>query len=238
MSDKPFVFKKFQILQNRSAMKVGTDAVLLGAWVDCLEAQKILDVGTGTGLIAIMLAQRSINSQIAAIEIDKKAFEDASENVKNCVWSKQIFLQNISLQDFTLLSSEKYDLMVSNPPFFKNSKVSKNQQRTIARHQKTLNSEDLIFAAKKVLNYQGRLAVIIPTENFSDYTENATKAGFFLTKKVNIKPTPQKQVRRLLLEFSKQKKVCQTTELVVEEFGRHNYSQAYRTLTADFYLNF
>lgn len=238
MSEKSFVFKKFQISQSRSAMKVGTDGVLLGAWADCSLAQKILDVGTGTGLIAIMLAQRSENAKITAIEIDKNAYSEALENIKNCTWNKRISLQNISLQNFSLVSYEKYDLIVCNPPFFKNSKVSENEGRTIARHEKTLNSEDLIVAAKKILSNKGRLAIIIPAENFTDYIEKATKAGFFLTKKVAVKPTPNKQVKRLLLEFSKQEQVCQMAELVVEEFDRHHYSQAYRKLTADFYLDF
>lgn len=234
MSNNYFNFKQFSITQKLSAMKVGTDGVLLGAWANCNAAKTILDIGTGTGLIAIMMAQRS-KANITAIEIETNAYDEATENVKNCKWNERITVVNSSLQQFANMQNTKYDLIVCNPPFFKNSKEPVCKEKTMARHNKYLNSNELIKYANGFLCENGIISLIIPAELLNDYTQDAENNNLHLIRKTEVKPTPEKKPKRLLLEFSNTKTVCLTNMLIVEEFGRHKYSDEYKQLTKDFY---
>jgi len=237
MSENYFKFKKFIIYQNNCAMKVGTDGVLLGAFVKTNKIKTILDIGTGTGLIALMLAQKS-KAKITAIEIDKPAFDQALYNVSNSIFSSNINLINSSVQDFVKIEIQKFDLIVSNPPFYQHHLKSGNKQKDIARHSETLSYEELVTSANSLLNKKGKFYVIIPKDDESYFIEICNKNELYLSKMLNIRPTPQKEIKRVILEFCLNKTEIKTTELVIEINGRHNYSKEYKQLTKDYYLNF
>ena len=187
MGNSWFQFKQFLVSQEKSALRVGTDGVLLGGWCRVHGAETILDVGTGTGLIALMLAQRSA-AQIHAIEISKEACKDASDNFRNSPWDGRLVLFPANFNDFCKSDSNQYDLIVSNPPFFKHSLKSADSASSMARHDVSLTFLQLISGAKKLLNKTGRLAVIIPMEAFDDFRETARLCGFYLSRKTVVIP--------------------------------------------------
>jgi tRNA1Val (adenine37-N6)-methyltransferase len=236
MSNNWFQFKHFRIEQEKSALKVGTDGVLLGAWCIVNGAKHILDVGTGTGVIALMLAQRSA-AQIHAIEINKEACEDATENFRNSPWDERLALFPADFNDFCKLDSNQYDLIASNPPFFKQSFKSAVSASSMARHDVSLTFLQLISGAKKLLNKTGRLAVIIPVEAFDSFRETARLCGFYLSRKTVVIPKAGKSPKRVLLEFSVAAVYPTTNELVIL-VSDNKYSDAFRELTKEFYLNF
>ena len=178
-----FHFKSFSIKQEQSAMKVGTDGVLLGAWVNPKSyPQQILDVGTGTGLVAIMLAQRFIRSQIHAIDIDQASTEEALFNTKTSPWSERLNIKNCALQDYN--PSNKYDLIVSNPPYFRNTTLSNNISRALARNNLTLSLECLVERSYDLLHENGELALIVPSNEFETIQSLAVKFNFHIIKLV------------------------------------------------------
>ena len=237
MANNYFKFKQFTVFQDRCAMKVGTDGVLLGAWADCENAKTILDIGTGTGLIALMLAQRS-PAHIDAIEIDQSASEQASENVTKSPWESRISVINKSLQQFTEQIDKKYDLIVSNPPFFQNSLYAPDQNRTNARHNASLEYEDILDASLKLLSNNGTLSLILPYLEGTMFIVKAAGKGLYCVRQTNVLPNPGKTPKRLLLEFAKSKKPLVEQEIIIELNKRHEYSDAYKNLTRDFYLKF
>lgn len=238
MSKHIFKFKQFTIRQEKAGMKVGTDGVLLGAWADCRDAFTILDIGTGTGLIALMLAQRT-DGMIDGIEIDTDAFDEACYNVEASDWQQRITLFNTPLQEYARICSKKYDIIVSNPPFFTNSLKTPDAQRTMARHNDSLAPFELFEGVKKLIAPKGSLFIIIPAANYDEFNHLATKHGFTCRKKLWVKPTPDIQPKRVLLEYYHGD--CENIEeesLVVEQNGRHQYSDEYKALTKDYYLAF
>lgn len=237
MANNYFKFKQFTIIQNLAAMKVGTDGVLLGAWANCTESKKILDIGTGTGLIALMLAQRC-NAIIDAIDIEENACSEAKSNVTASPWQNRINVFHTSVQDFAKQADLKYDLIVSNPPFFDNSLKAGYNERSTARHTDSLSTSELFFSVKNLLNSNGKFAVVIPTDKMQQYYSNANNNKLQCNKLLCIKPTPTKQAKRLLLEFSFNQSELEENELIVEKYGRHKYSEEYKELTKDFYLKF
>ncbi len=234
MSENYFKFKQFIIFQDNCAMKVGTDSVLLGAFVNLDNIKTILDIGTGTGLIALMLAQKS-NAKITAIEIDKPAFEQALQNVSNSVFSEQITLINLPVQDFAKNGTQKYDLIISNPPYYQHHLKSGNKQKDIARHNETLDYKELVMSSKLMLNKNGRFCVIIPKDDESYFIDICKDNKLLLSQILNIRPTPTKNIKRVILEFSFNETKIESSELIIEINGRHNYSQRYKQLTKDFY---
>ncbi len=237
MANNYFNFKQFTIRQEKSAMKVGTDGVLLGAWANCSNAKSILDIGSGTGLIALMLAQRS-SASIHGIEIDEAAFTEACYNTKQSPWSEKVTMHHTSLQEYATTSQNKYDLIVSNPPFFENSLKADVEARTTARHSDSLSTAELFAGVTSLLNENGKFAVVIPADNMDLYKKAAKQSNLFCISILHIKPTPQKPPKRVLMEF--RKKYCKLAEetLIVEEFGRHQYSDKYKQITREFYLAF
>jgi len=239
MPNTHFHFKKFTIHQDKCAMKVGTDGVLLGAWVEVDEARKILDIGTGTGLIAIMLAQRTkFAAEIDAVEIDQNAFDQAEFNVFNCTWNRKIALHHIAFQDFAEQTLRRYDLIVSNPPYFSNSLKSATLEKNLARHNDSLPFKDLITSAAKIMRDDGRFCVILPAESATDFIKLAEKSGMFCNIKTLVKPNPQKAPKRVLLEFSRTKMQLSDTVLTIESHKRHVYTDEFKELTKDFYLGY
>ncbi len=238
MRRKPFHFKQFSIYHDRCAMKVGTDGVLLGAWTPVNNAKRILDIGTGTGVIAIMLAQRSKQkAAIDAIEIDETAYHQAVENINNCQWKDQIIAHHISLQKFSPSRPlKKYDLIVSNPPFFLQGSKPLGNNRTNARHTDSLSHNDLITCSMALLNKNGILSVILPLVEGNKFIKIAEEAGLHCQRYVEVKPKADKQVERLLLTFSKSKpsKVIKE-ELIIQYEKRNDYTPEYIALTEGFY---
>jgi tRNA1Val (adenine37-N6)-methyltransferase len=239
MPNSFFKFKQFTIQQNGSAMKVGTDGVLLGAWTTVEKSKRILDVGTGSGLIAIMLAQRTCSDvQIDAVEIDHFAYLQSIENIKACPWKNRINCIHQSFQDFSNHNQEKYDVIVSNPPYFLNGLKAKTESRSAARNADYLPFKDLLNGAMKLLNPEGVLSVVLPIEEGNYFMNLAHKIGFYLKRKFQVLPNPGKPAKRYLLEFSLQKCSVKEEELIVENGQRHVYSSEYVELTKDFYLKF
>jgi len=227
-----FKFKKFSIVQSKSAMKVGTDGVLLGSWVNCQSAKKILDIGAGTGLISLMLAQRNNECNITAVEIDKETSEEANININNSKWRDRISIINININNF--ITSDKFDFIVSNPPYFP-ANFSKNK-RAIARHTNLLSFQDLIRTTVKLLSSKGIFAVILPKIAEAIFCKTANANKLFLIRICQVKGQKSSDIKRVLLEFSFEKSSLDSDSLVIEE-SRHIYTNKYIDLCQDFYLN-
>ena len=233
-----FQFKQFRIIQERSAMKVGMDGVLLGAWADPSGATRILDVGTGTGLIALMMAQKNNRAQIDAIEVDQEAFSEAVLNCKQSSWNDRIELELCSLQEFTERTNCKYDLIVSNPPFFTNGVKAPLESRAQARHSDSLPLDVLISGAADMLFEKGRIALVLPIESLQEIGVLADSNKLFISRLCRVKPNPTKPVFRILIELTNSECVIQESELMIEFEKHHDYTPEYRELTKDFYLKF
>ena len=234
-----FKFQQFEIQQKFSAMKVGTDGILLGAWtkVDGDE-RNVLDVGSGTGLIALMIAQRNEYAKVHAVEIEPLAAKEALGNVQNSPWADRVHVKQISFQDFVLNSTQKFDLIVSNPPYFNGSYKSVLAERTAARHVELLNHEDLIDGVVKLLEpVKGRFSAIFPYEVGAVFIANAASKKLFCNKITNIYPREGHTIKRLLAEFSlvRHDKVEQNSLAIENTCG---YTNAFKELTGEFYLKF
>jgi tRNA1Val (adenine37-N6)-methyltransferase len=216
-------------------MKVGTDGVLLGAWADVENTSNILDIGTGSGLIALMIAQRS-KANITAIDIDKNAVIQAKINAENSQWATRINVIESDLIEFSNTTNQQFDLIVSNPPFFKNSLETPELARTIARHATTDFHNQIIISSLKLLTDNGKLCLILPIREGNECIAFALKNSLFCSKKVTVFPKPTNAAKRLLIEFSKQNTDCICSELVIESEVRHSYTKDFTALVKDFYL--
>ena len=219
-------------------MKIGTDGVLLGAWAPVShDPFSILDIGTGTGLIALMLAQRCDAEEIEALEIDADAFEEAVENFENSPWNDRLFCFHASLDEFMdELEDEEYDLIVSNPPFYKEAVSSGDLARDNSRQTQSLPFEDLLVAASVLLSDEGVFCVIIPFKEESEFIEMARVENLFPMKITRVKGNQESEIKRSLLAFSRRESAIESDELVIEN-SRHDYTKEYIELTKDFYLN-
>ncbi|MDU1890045.1 MAG: methyltransferase [Dysgonomonas sp.] len=235
MANPFFRFKQFTVYHDKCAMKVGTDGVLLGIWANTEDARTCLDIGTGTGLISLMLAQKKNNLQIKSIDIDADAIIQAKENISASPFSKQIECKLISLQDYDKECIKKYDLIVSNPPFFNDSLKSPDHQRTLARHTDSLTIDELVKISAKLLSENGKLSLIYPAEYRDTIINIANKNQLSVAKITNVFPTPTASVKRILIELSK-KGVSMHEDNLVIEIERHVYSDEFRELAKDFYL--
>jgi tRNA1Val (adenine37-N6)-methyltransferase len=233
----PFTFNQFSIKQEKSAMKVGTDGVLLGAWGEVYNVKNALDIGCGTGLIALMIAQKNRNCSVDAVEIDKNSADEAKFNVENSIFNNRICVYNSSIQYFTQNCVKKYDLIVSNPPYFVNSLKSPDTNRSTARHNTDLTYGELFVCVEKLLTKSGSFSMILPFEQIGQVLSIAQNLNLFLTKKTDVYPTPISVVSRCLLTFSKNYKPFFEDKIIVE-ISRHVYSEDYKRLTKDFYLKF
>jgi tRNA1Val (adenine37-N6)-methyltransferase len=232
-----FTFKQFSIQQDKTAMKIGTDGVLLGAWAP-LENNpfSILDIGTGTGIIALMLAQRSAAQQIDALEIDEDAYEQATDNFENSPWNDRLFCFHAGLDEFVEEPEDEYDLIVSNPPFYQEDYKSNNEQRDLARFQDAMPFEDLIEAADLLLSENGVFCAIIPFKEEETFLALAKEYELYPQKITRVKGTPTTEIKRSLLAFSRKENLNFATDELVIETARHVYTAEYIELTKDFYL--
>ncbi|MFW5709928.1 MAG: tRNA1(Val) (adenine(37)-N6)-methyltransferase [Bacteroidota bacterium] len=237
MANTWFKFKQFTIFHDKTAMKVGTDSVLLGAWAGVEGKEKILDIGTGTGIIAIMLAQRSL-AKIEGIEIEEEAFNQAVENAKKSPWSDRITMFRQSFQDFSEQNGPAYDGIVSNPPFFDNSLPPSNNPRVLAKHTSELNRSDLLHGVTRLLKPRGTFSVILPYTTESEFIDTARGYNLFVSRKMNIRPTAEKDYHRIMIEFSTEQGITTEEFLTIEKGERHDYTDEYKDLTKDFYLKF
>jgi len=237
--DKPFRFKEFTINQDKTAMKVGTDAVLLGAWCS-LETcpDTILDVGSGTGLISLMMAQRSDAETIDAVEIDPDAYEQNVANFEKSGWSDRLFCYHSSFQDFSQEmkeEDEEYDLIISNPPFYNDNFETNDTSRNTARFTSALSFKELLESTSKILSDSGIFTIIIPFKEQTVFVSLAAKYRLFLNRVCSVRGTENSEIKRSMLEFSFYQKEVEETTLVIEK-ARHKYTQEYINLTKDFYL--
>ncbi|WP_290868652.1 methyltransferase [Flavobacterium sp.] len=218
-------------------MKVGTDGVLLGAWTPVTNHPfSILDIGTGTGIIALILAQRSGAEQIDALEIDEEAYEQATDNFENSPWNDRLFCFHAGLDEFVEEPEDEYDLIVSNPPFYSEDYKSSNDQRDLARFQDAMPFEDLVEAADLLLSENGIFSVIIPFKEEENFLVLATAHELFPLKITRVKGTPTTEIKRSLLAFSRNETPNFPVDELIIETARHIYTLEYTALTQDFYL--
>ena len=225
-------------------MKVGTDAVLLGAWGNLPEKGHTLDIGTGTGIIAMMAAQRS-SAFIDAIEIDEEAYLEAAENCKKSKWGERISVHHISFQKFVPVASKKYNVILSNPPYFSNCVQAASESRTMARHTSNLSFEELVDGIASLLMKDGSFATILPLKEAEDFTSIAKRYGLYANRITRVKTTCSKPAKRTLMQFGFTKTTPVEETLIIEnepeadsQLKARSYSTDYKNLTRNFYLNF
>jgi tRNA1Val (adenine37-N6)-methyltransferase len=235
MANSYFSFKQFTIHQGRASFKVGTDGVLLGACADVTGVKRILDIGTGTGLIAIMLAQRC-DAEIVAIEPDYESFLQCYENVDLCRWKDRIKVENITLQDYT--DKESFDLIVTNPPYFSDSLRNPDTRKSYGRHNDSLTNEELLRCTSRLMAENGRLQVIMPYAEGNVLITEAYEYGFFCNSILKIRPLPASATRRMILTLSRNRLKPTEKFLTIESGGRHEFTDDYKNLTKEFYLKF
>jgi tRNA1Val (adenine37-N6)-methyltransferase len=233
-----FRLKQFSISDDQCTMPIGSDVILLGCAVDAETAGRVLDIGTGSGVLVIMIAQKS-GAQIDGIDIHEPSIQQALENVRNCPWHDRIRVYHSSLQEFKLAHPGEYDLIVSNPPFYTNSLKGLDKKKNLARHADTLTYEELIVASDYMLKSGGRFSLILPYHISKRFKELALLNGLYCNKNLLIRPKADKDVNRIIMEFGTTRKHLATisTELVI----RHEddtYTREYMEFTREYYLNF
>ena len=236
MGSLPFKFKEFSVNQDRCAMKIGTDGVLLGAWTSVDKNPfSVLDIGSGTGVLSLMIAQRSYAENIEALEIDADAYEQCSENFENSPWADRLFCYHASLLEFVEEIDDKFDLIICNPPFYSEDYKTENEARDLARFNDAMPFEHLIFSVVNLLSEDGLFSVVIPFKEEADFIALASKSGLFPNRVLRIKGHSTSEIKRSLIEFSFTQQDTNISELIIET-ARHQYTDDYITLTKDFYL--
>ncbi|MBK8627046.1 MAG: methyltransferase [Saprospiraceae bacterium] len=233
-----FRFKQFAIKQGRCAMKVNTDGILLGAWTNLSDKNTALDIGTGTGIIAMMMAQRNTQMIIHALEIDADAFLQASENMVNSPYSEKLLCIHQPVQEYAKMADIKYDLIVSNPPFFSGGTFSLNENKASVRHTIKLSHFDLLSSVKLLLKDDGHFDVVLPYIEGLRFVEMAAQYDFGAVSITEVRPKKEKNIERLLIRLApKHNGKCVTNELIVQETDEANeYTEDMKALTKDFYL--
>jgi tRNA1Val (adenine37-N6)-methyltransferase len=235
MSNAYFQFKQFRIEQDRCAMKVTTDACIQGAWTLLLpNVKRVLDVGTGTGLLALMLAQRAPQISIDAIEFDADAAAQARDNVAASPWKE---VQVIEGDAANYVYGGKYDLVICNPPFFMNSLLSDKEHQNRARHTVAFTYDDLLRVATQYLNDEGYISILLPSEEYTIWKTLAEKAGWFEFSKLSVRHRAEAQVKRVVGLFGREPKAVPEEETLVIKKDAENYAQQFIDLLGPFYLD-
>lgn len=237
MPNSYFSFKRFTVFHDKCAMKVGTDGVLLGAWAGIEHAGTVLDVGTGSGLIALMTAQRNASAKITAIDTDRNAVEQAEENVCRSPFSDRITVRNGSFQEFAKDAAGTFEAIVSNPPYFTDSLLPPDKHRSNARHSVSLTLEELLAGCRICLTFNGKLSLILPFDKREDLWRLSGKYDFFVVKETSVHSLPDVPPKRLLAELTLQRRHEQIQDMLVIEKAHHTYTDAFVGLVKDFYLN-
>lgn len=232
-----FRFKQFSVLHGKSSMKAGTDAVLLGVWSDFEKAKRILDVGTGCGIIALIAAQKNQNAEVIGIDIDKNSIDEASVNFENCNWNKRMRAVNISFQDFSKTSKAKFDKIVCNPPYFNNSTPSPNYTRHLARHSIALNPDEFFKSCNMIITEKSTISIIVPTLEYENWRSSAEFYNFFEIRKTDVFSYYGKVSERKMIEFSQKQTIFINSEIYIRDGKNSAYSKQYIDLTKDFYLD-
>lgn len=234
-----FKFKEFTIKQDKTAMKIGTDAVLLGAWANIENyPNTILDIGSGTGILSLMLAQRCDAITIDAVEIEPNAFEQCVENFEKSDWGDRLYCYNVSFEEFAEEMSEDeetYDLIISNPPFYTDDFKSEDKNRNTARFESSLSFENLLDGVAKLLSENGVFSVIVPKKEENHFINLAKTKQLFLQRICEVQGNSNSEVKRVLMEFNKTSCEIKKEHLIIEH-SRHNYTEDYIKLTKNFYL--
>ena len=233
MSNNYFQFKQFTIRQDGCAMKVGTDGCLLGGWFDCSNSHRILDIGCGSGLIAIMAAQRS-NAHVIGIEIENNAAGQAAANANDCPWSDRIEIVNCDILQYS--PTTLFDSIVCNPPYFVNSLKCDELSRTMARHSDTLDCNSFFGKTGELLTANGKISIVIPTDILEEWKDAAALCGFCTSRITYIKTTPRKAPKRVLMEFKRGYSCDTVTQTLVLEDSPGIYSKEAQEILRDFYL--
>jgi tRNA1Val (adenine37-N6)-methyltransferase len=214
-----FHFKQFSVSHSQSGMKVGTDAVLLGAWLPVPEDCKtVLEIGSGCGVISLMIAQRT-EAQIIGIDIDENSVKEAQKNADASPWNKHVQFLHEDVRDFVQKTMQKFDVIVSNPPFFENSLKSPNPSRNRARHNDTLSLQEIINIVDILLSEKGRFGVILPVEAAEKLEKLAMEKHLYATKKIHVYPTPAKETNRIMLLLEREKSVCEEENIIIRNDG-------------------
>lgn len=234
--NKPFQFKQFTVNQDRCAMKIGTDSVLLGAWASLDHNPfSVLDIGAGTGVLSLMLAQRSNAELIDALEIDSDAYEQCVENFEQSPWGDRLFCYHASLDEFTNEIDDQYDLIISNPPFYSEDSKTNIPERNLARFQDAMPFQHLLECTSKLLSENGLFSVIIPYKEEQNFIQLASDFSLFPNRILHVKGAENTPIKRSLIEFSFIEETVKYSNLIIET-ERHNYTKDYIDLTKDFYL--
>jgi tRNA1Val (adenine37-N6)-methyltransferase len=232
-----FQFKQFEVAQDSSAMKVNSDGVLLGAWASCKGAESVLDIGTGTGVIALMAAQKNPTAKVIGIEIDQDSCKQAEANFKKSPWHGNLSVVSDPIQKFGKESEMKFDHIISNPPFFSGGTLSDNQPKNIVRHTVKLSHGDLLLAIRRLLSPEGRVSIILPVIEGLRFIEIVERYRFFISRKTLMRPRAGKPAERILFEFRQSEvKKSEDNEIVMYENEGKEYTAQYKELTGDFYL--
>ena len=236
MDCRPFFFKKFGLFHHRSTMKIGTDAILLARWTEVTENDDVLDIGTGCGLIPLMLAQKGIKSA-DAVEIDRDSYEEATQNFSNSAWKTRIFAVNDDIKHYSEICTKKYDLIVSNPPFFFGDNIPEKAKKGLARHTNTLSYNDLLSSVKKLLKPNGRFSLVLPARESKTFLKDAENQGFFLEKELLIVPIEGKEPNRINMQLVVNQVDSVKSETFVLRHKDHSFTKEYKDFLKDYYLN-
>lgn len=231
-----FRFRQFSVEDDQSSMRIGTDAVLLGAWANPEHRSDILDIGTGCGVIALIMAQKS-NAAITAIDVDEGSVHQTSENFRNSPWNRRLKALHCSFQEFASHHADKFDLIITNPPYFSNSLKSPVKTRNIARHDDQLDAHDLITGVTRILRSNGNFYLILPAEDAILFQEYAKKQNLFLIRQLLVKSKPGIKPKRIAMKFSFSPAVLVITEEIIIRMDDNSFTEAYREMTKDFYLD-
>ncbi|EIC84397.1 tRNA1(Val) (adenine(37)-N6)-methyltransferase [Serratia sp. M24T3] len=233
-----FTFKQFFVAHDRCAMKVGTDGVLLGAWAPISQASRILDIGSGTGLVALMLAQRTAEEVLVdAVELESEAASQALENFAESPWQQRLRIFAEDINHFSRRSAHQYDLIVSNPPYFESAVACRDEARNAARYTETLTHDALLRCAEQLITAAGTFCVVLPFEIGLAFEQSAQQRAWHTRARIDIRDRPGKPLNRMLLALSKQWREPEHHELALRE-QLNVYSTEFRELIADFYLNY
>ena len=236
MDCRPFFFKKFALFHHHSTMKIGTDAIMLARWVEVSNTDEVLDIGTGCGLIPLMLAQKGIKSA-DAVEIDKDSYDEAAQNFGNSAWKSQLFAIHEDIKEYVAHCDKKYDLIVSNPPFFFGDNIPEKAKKGLARHTNTLSYSDLLSSVKKLIKSDGRFALVLPAIESKVFLKEAENQGFYLKKEMKIVPIEGKEPNRINMQLVVNQVDSVESETFVMRTPDHVFTKEYKEFLKDFYLD-